>query len=140
VALKLARLFRATAIGVVCLSPAPIAMAGAEASRIDARERARQARVNIETAAERRRVARLAHDAQRRNRGVDEASVIARFGEVVRLDPNVHSDWTTLRDLYHFSSGGNRDRRAKAVHARRPVSGRKLAASWFDDSPECNEK
>jgi hypothetical protein len=36
-ALKLARLFRATAIGIVCLGATPIATAAAEASRIDTR-------------------------------------------------------------------------------------------------------
>jgi tetratricopeptide (TPR) repeat protein len=66
---------------------------------VDAREQARKERANIETAAERRRVAALALDA--RNKGkVNTLAVIARYNEVTRLDPGLHRDWMELARLY----------------------------------------
>ena len=66
---------------------------------IAAHDAARAVRVNLEKAAERRRVATLALDA--RNRGkVETSAVIARFEEVTRLDPGVFWDWIELSRLY----------------------------------------
>lgn len=66
---------------------------------VDAREQARQTRVNVETAAERRRVATLALEARARGR-LDTRAVITRYEEVTRLDPGVHWDWVELGRLY----------------------------------------
>lgn len=66
---------------------------------VDARERARKARADIETAAERRRVATLALDARAKGK-LDTQAVIARFEEVTRLDPGLHWDWVELARLY----------------------------------------
>jgi tetratricopeptide (TPR) repeat protein len=66
---------------------------------VDARERARQVRADIETAAERRRIAALALEARARGR-LDTNAVIARYVEVTRLDPGVHWDWIELGRLY----------------------------------------
>lgn len=71
---------------------------------VDARERARQLRVNIETAADRRRIATLALEARARGR-LDTNAVIARYAEVTRLDPGVHWDWIELARLY--ANAGN---------------------------------
>jgi tetratricopeptide (TPR) repeat protein len=87
---------------------------------VDARERARQARANVETAAERRQVARLAYYAWGRDLSVWSRSfdartrdalnelsaaasrVLSRFEDVIRLDPNVYWDWAALCHLYAF--------------------------------------
>jgi tetratricopeptide (TPR) repeat protein len=66
---------------------------------VDARGRGRQVRANVETAAERRRVAALALDANSKGR-VRADAVIARYEEVVRLDPDVALDWIELGRLY----------------------------------------
>jgi hypothetical protein len=64
-----------------------------------ARNAARQKRADIESAAEGRRIARLALET--RNRGkLTTAQVIARYEEVTRLDPAVHWDWVELGRLY----------------------------------------
>ena len=64
-----------------------------------ARDAARQKRADIESAAEGRRIARLALEA--RNRGkLTTAQVIARYEEVTRLDPGVQWDWVELGRLY----------------------------------------
>jgi tetratricopeptide (TPR) repeat protein len=66
---------------------------------VEARERARQVRANIETAAERRRVATLALDAKNKGK-VRADAVISRYEEVTRLDAGVQSDWVELARLY----------------------------------------
>ena len=66
---------------------------------VDARERGRQVRANVETAAERRRVATLALEARARGK-LDTRAVIGRFEAVTRLDPGVHWDWVELGRLY----------------------------------------
>lgn len=68
----------------------------------DARERGRKVRLNIETAADRRRVAQLAFQARNRGR-IEAKAVISRFEEVVRLDPSMQNDWLTLARLYRFA-------------------------------------
>jgi hypothetical protein len=64
-----------------------------------ARDAARQKRTDIESAAEGRRITRLALEA--RNKGkLTTAEVIARYEEVTRLDPAVHWDWVEMGRLY----------------------------------------
>ncbi len=83
---------------------------------IDAREKARKLRADIETAAERRRVATLALDA--RNKGkLRTDAVIARFEAVTKLDPGKHTDWVQLSRLY--SDAG---RLADSEHAARKAA------------------
>src|SRR5688572_9219644 len=60
-----------------------------------ARDVARQKRVDIESAAEGRRIAALAVEARARGK-LTTAQVIARYEEVTRLDPGVHWDWVEL--------------------------------------------
>ena len=64
-----------------------------------ARDAARQAAMNIESAAEGRRIATLALEARTRGKVTTE-DVIARFEEVTQLDPGVHWDWIELGRLY----------------------------------------
>lgn len=64
-----------------------------------ARDAARQKGVDIESASEGRRIATLALEARSKGK-VSTAQVIARFTEVTRLDPGVHSDWVQLARLY----------------------------------------
>src|SRR5262249_23328275 len=64
-----------------------------------ARDAARQKRADIESAAEGRRIARLALEARNRGKLVT-AQVIARYEEVTRLDPAVYWDWVELGRLY----------------------------------------
>jgi tetratricopeptide (TPR) repeat protein len=64
-----------------------------------ARDRARQTRIDVESAAEARRIAALALDARNKGR-VATAAVIARYEEVTRLDPALHWDWVELGRLY----------------------------------------
>jgi tetratricopeptide (TPR) repeat protein len=82
---------------------------------VEARASARQVRVNIETAAERRRVAELALEARARGR-LDTNAVTARYEEVTRLDPNVHWDWIELTRLY-VDAGQLADARRSASRA-----------------------
>jgi tetratricopeptide (TPR) repeat protein len=88
---------------------------------VDARERARQVRVNLETAAERRRVATLALDAKNKGK-VQNAAVIARFEEVTRLDPGLHWDWVELARL-HREAGQLALSRVAATKAAENASG-----------------
>lgn len=60
-----------------------------------ARDSARQARANIESAAEGRRIATLALEARARGK-LDTSVVIARYEDVTRLDPGEHWDWVEL--------------------------------------------
>ncbi len=64
-----------------------------------ARDSARQVRANLESAAEGRRIARLALEARARGK-LDTGAVIARYEEVTRLDPGEHWDWVELGRLY----------------------------------------
>jgi tetratricopeptide (TPR) repeat protein len=64
-----------------------------------ANERMRQARAKLDDAAEGRRIARLALEAQKRGK-LPVAAVIARFEEVVELDPGAVADWWELGRLY----------------------------------------
>lgn len=85
---------------------------------IDVRERARQVRANIETAAERRGVATLALEARDRGR-LDTQSAISRYLQVVALDPGFAWDWIELSRLYqrsgNLSAAGNAARSAIAA-------------------------
>jgi tetratricopeptide (TPR) repeat protein len=65
----------------------------------EANERMRQARAKLEDAAEARRISRLALEAHDRGK-LPVAAVIARFEEVVALDPGVVADWFELGVLY----------------------------------------
>ena len=82
---------------------------------VEARERARQVRANIETAAERRRVATLALDAKNKGK-VRSDAVIARYEEVTRLDSGVPWDWIQLSRLY-VEVGRLQDARQAALKA-----------------------
>jgi hypothetical protein len=66
---------------------------------VDARERARRRRADIETAAERRRIASLALEARGRGR-LSTQDAITRFEIVTSLDDGVFSDWLALTGLY----------------------------------------
>jgi tetratricopeptide (TPR) repeat protein len=63
-----------------------------------ANDTARKAKEDIESAAEGRRIAELALDARDKGK-VSTASVIARFEEVVKLDPGMFWDWVKLDRL-----------------------------------------
>lgn len=84
-----------------------------------ARTAGRQARADIESAAEARQIARLALDAQGKNDpAFDAAALIIRYEEVVRLDPTNAGDWRRLAALYR-SVGRSAD--AEAADARAEV-------------------
>jgi DNA-binding SARP family transcriptional activator len=66
-----------------------------------ARGEARTAQADLESAAEARQIATLALDARgKRDPAFDTGAVIARFEEVVRLDPLQPDDWRRLAALY----------------------------------------
>jgi tetratricopeptide (TPR) repeat protein len=86
-----------------------------------ARDAARKVRADIESAAEKRRIAKLANDA--RNRGKQTlAQVITRYEEITRLDPGVHWDWVMLARLYQ-----------DARHLSQALTAAKHAASTATD-------
>jgi tetratricopeptide (TPR) repeat protein len=62
-------------------------------------ERMREARAKLEDAAEDRRIAQLAFEARTRGKITTQA-VIARYEQVVRLDPGDPDDWLALCGLY----------------------------------------
>ena len=64
-----------------------------------ARDRSRQVRVDIESAAEGRRIAALALETRNRGR-LDTQAVIARYTEVTQRDPGVQWDWVELARAY----------------------------------------
>ncbi|MEM8486731.1 MAG: hypothetical protein AAF564_14360 [Bacteroidota bacterium] len=64
-----------------------------------ARASAREVAKNIEDAADLRSVAVFALESRKRGQQTT-AAVIARFQEVTKLDPGVHSDWVELSRLY----------------------------------------
>ena len=64
-----------------------------------ANDKTRQKREDIESAAEGRRIAELALEARARGKQTT-AQVIARFEDVVRLDPGEFYDWVHLDQLY----------------------------------------
>ncbi|MBX3431296.1 MAG: hypothetical protein KF779_17045 [Hyphomonadaceae bacterium] len=64
----------------------------------DARARARRAGADLAEAVDRRNIARLALDALRRGQG-ETRNVIARYEDVVRLDPSNADDWLELARL-----------------------------------------
>ena len=64
-----------------------------------ARDAARKKRVDLESAAECRRIATLALEARTKGK-LTTAHVIARYEEVTRLDPSIHWDWVELGRLY----------------------------------------
>ena len=64
-----------------------------------ANDAARKKGAGIESAAEGRRIAKLAREARTRGK-LGTAEVMARFEEVTRLDPGVHWDWIELSRLY----------------------------------------
>jgi tetratricopeptide (TPR) repeat protein len=81
-----------------------------------ARDTARRARADIESAAEARRIATLALDARGKDDpAFDTGAVIARYEAVVRLDPLHAPDWQRLAMLYR-ASGRAED--AAAAEAR----------------------
>lgn len=67
-----------------------------------AHDAARKKRVDLESAAEARRIATLALEARIKGK-LTTAQVLARYEEVTRLDPNVHWDWVELGRLYEDS-------------------------------------
>lgn len=77
-------------------------------------ESMRAARAKLEDAAEGRRIALLALEARKRGKLTTQA-VIARFEEVVKLDPGVVTDWLELDRLYQDL--GQLDDAKKAVDA-----------------------
>ncbi len=78
-----------------------------------ARDGARRVLVDIESAAEARRIAALALDARgKSDPAFDTGAVITRYEEVVRLDPGEYDDWYQLVQLY-IAAG----RRADALTA-----------------------
>lgn len=82
-----------------------------------ARDAARQSRVNLESAAEAREIAILARDARSRgDPAFDTAGVIARYQEVIALDPGEFWDWIELVQLY-VAAGANPQARAAAERA-----------------------
>jgi tetratricopeptide (TPR) repeat protein len=64
-----------------------------------ANERMRETRAKLEDAAEGRRISQLAFEARSRGKLTTQA-VIARYEEVVRLDPDDPDDWQVLCGLY----------------------------------------
>jgi tetratricopeptide (TPR) repeat protein len=64
-----------------------------------ARDATRKKRAEIESAAEGRRIATLALEARARGK-LTTAAAIARYEELTRLKPGVHSDWIELGRLY----------------------------------------
>ena len=86
-----------------------------------ARERARQVRANIETAADKRRVATLALEARARGK-VDTRAVITRYEEVTQLDPGLHWDWVELGRLY-ADAGKLEDAKRAALRATQTTEG-----------------
>ncbi len=81
---------------------------------IQVADSARQTRANIEAAAARRRVAILALDARgKSDPAFDTGAVIARFEEVIRLDPGEYNDWYLLVQLYR-AAGRNAEALAAA--------------------------
>ena len=85
-------------------------------------EKMRAEKLRLEDAAEARRIARLALEARLRGK-VTIDTVIARFEEVVKLDPGVAADWVQLERMY-VETG-------KLVEARRAVDS--LAAAARDE-------
>jgi tetratricopeptide (TPR) repeat protein len=74
-----------------------------------ARDGARRVRADVESAAEARRIATLALDARdKSDPAFDTGAVIARYQEVVRLDPDNYDDWLQLYYLYR-DAGRSRD-------------------------------
>ena len=86
-------------------------------------EKMRAERLRLEDAAEARRIARLALEARLRGK-VTIDTVIARFEEVVKLDPGVAADWVELERMY-VETG-------KLADARRAVDS--LAAAARNES------
>ncbi len=85
-----------------------------------ARARARQVRVDIETAADQRRNATLALEA--RSKGLlTTLDLIARYEAVTRLDPGVHWDWVELGRLY--TAAGRLDPAADAARKSADTAG-----------------
>jgi tetratricopeptide (TPR) repeat protein len=99
-----------------------------------ARDKARQVRANIESAAEGRRIATLALEAQGRGR-LAAAAVIARYEEVTRLDPGVHWDWVELGRLYVDAGNLPQARRAaeRAAETAGDARDRSVAAGALGD-------
>jgi tetratricopeptide (TPR) repeat protein len=64
-----------------------------------ARDTARKRRADIESAAEGRRIARLALEARAKGK-LSTLDVIVRYEEVIHLDPGAHWDWVELSRLY----------------------------------------
>lgn len=64
-----------------------------------ARDAARKKRADIESAADKRRIATLALEARTKGK-LTTAQVIARYEELTKLDPGVHWDWVELGRLY----------------------------------------
>jgi tetratricopeptide (TPR) repeat protein len=96
-----------------------------------AREEGRQKRAAIEHAADLRRTAELALEARSRGK-VSTTDVIARYEQVVSLDPGLHWDWVTLCRLY--KEGG---RLPEARRAAEQAAG--TAADDRDRSVALNE-
>ena len=93
-----------------------------------ARDAARQTRIDIESAADARQIATLAMDARgKSDPAFDTGAVIVFYEEVVRLDPGEYGDWFQLVQLYTAAG-----RRADALAAAERLEG--LAANDLDRS------
>ena len=88
-----------------------------------ARDKARQKRADIKSAVEGRRIATLALEARTRGKP-STAEVLARFEEVVQLDPGVHWDWVELGRLYQDARRLADSERAARAAAKTAVNDR----------------
>lgn len=98
-----------------------------------ARAAARQARNDIESAEEARRIATLALEARARGR-VETAAVIARFEEVTRLDQTYYWDWVELARLYRAAVRPAEARRAVARATQTAQDERDRAIAYGEES------
>ncbi len=91
------------------------------------RDAARRKRPDIESASDGRRIALLALQARARGK-LSTAQAIARYEEVTRLDPGVHSNWAELAALYR-NAGRLPDARRAAERVARTASNDRERAS-----------
>jgi len=82
----------------------------------EARQRAKQARTDIDAAADQRRIAALANDAHVKGSKVTTHQMITRYEAVTKLDPGLWSDWMALARLYQ-EAGRRGDAQETAQHA-----------------------
>ncbi len=131
------------AVTDICATPAGVAAmarfnAGDEAGALAildtlraANDRARRKREDIESATEGRHIAELALEARARGKQTT-GQVIARYEEVVRLDPDVAHDWIDLGRLYR-DAGRLAEARGAAQSADRTASSEREHALALND-------